>query len=146
MRNEANRKARGARATRKCETKPIRGGGGHGENAWGRCAKRSQSGGVWGEGNQDAKRSQSAGGRPHACTIAGEAFTNAWARCAKRSQSHFRTVGQSGNPFYFQYKTGIERPERMCMNRLAEIAVMMAGIQATSRISRRLPSMSGIGE
>ena len=42
---------------------------------------------------------------------------------AKRSQSHSRTVRQSGNPLCFQYRTGVERFERMCMNRLAEIVV-----------------------
>ena len=158
MRNEANREVCGATANRKCETKPIRRGGGHSKNAWATGAKRSQSGGVQGEGNQDAKRSQSAGGLAHAGTVAGEAFTNArcakrsqsggvrgegnwkmrneanpprggghgknaWVRGAKRSQSHLRTVRQSGNPLCFQYRTGVERFERMCMNRLAEIVV-----------------------
>jgi hypothetical protein len=47
----------------------------------------------------------------------------AWATGVERSQSHFRTVRQSGNPFCFQYRTGVERFERMCMNRLAEIVV-----------------------
>ena len=118
MRNEADREACGARATRKRETKPIRGGGGHGENAWARCAKRSQS----------------ARGRAHAGTTAGEAFTNARGRCAKRSQSHFRTVRQSGSPFDFQYKTGVEGFECMCLNRLGEIAVTEKGLLGSAAL------------
>jgi hypothetical protein len=71
---------------------------------------------VWGRRQrEDAKRSQSAAGWGDG--------KNAWARGAKRSQSHLRTVRQSGNPLCFQYKTGVERFERMCMNRLAEMVV-----------------------
>src|ERR1035437_377611 len=94
----------------------------------------------------------------------------------------FGQYGKAGTPLYSQYRTRVKRLERMCRNRLAEIAVTekgllgsaapetppdtggskpsprrpairslrligpMAGIQATSRISRRLPSMSGIAE
>ena len=101
MRNEANREACEAAAIRGCETKPIRC---ETVRDWadmmGAGAEQSQTGGVRGEGNQDAKRSQSAGGRAHAGTIVGEALTNAWAG-AEQSQSHFRTVRQSGNPSLF---------------------------------------------
>jgi hypothetical protein len=103
MRNEANRGVCRAAAVRECETKPIRGGGGRGKNAWATGAERSQSHFRtvrWQFGNPlciargwcgtkpigrcagrrqsgDAKRSQSAGGG---------------GRGAERSQSHFRTV------------------------------------------------------
>jgi len=80
------------------------------------------------EGDPDAKQSQSAGGRADGGMIAGEALMNAWARCAEQSQSHFRTVWQSGNPLRFQYRTRVKRFERMCMNRLGEIAVTEKGL------------------
>lgn len=101
MRNEANREVCGATALRKCETKPIRRGGGHGENAWGRCAERSQSAAI----RCQATKPPNCGGGAHGKI--------AWAISAERSQSHFRTVWQSGNPPCFQYRTGIERFERM---------------------------------
>jgi len=65
-------------------------------------------------------------GRVHAGVIASVAGRNALATGAERSQSHFRTVWQSGNPLCFQYKTGVKRFDRMCMNRLAETVVTPA--------------------
>jgi hypothetical protein len=95
-------------------------------------AERSQSGGVRDDGtpkmrneaNREARRAKATGGcETKPIRRGGGHGKNAWATGAKRSQSHSRTVRQSGNPLCFQYRTGVEQFERMCMNRLAEIVV-----------------------
>ena len=96
MQNEANREVCGAAAIRKCETKPIRGGGGARQDCLGhRCGTKpipfSDSTAMairW-----QATKRPNCGGRAHGKT--------AWAIGMERSQSHFRTVWQSGNPSLF---------------------------------------------
>ena len=121
MRNEANREVWGATALRKCETKPIRrervrdwadmvGAG---------ATEQSQSGGVSCEGDPDAKQSQSAG-------VGGAARTPG-PRARNKANPIFGQYGKVRIPLCFQYKTGVERFGRMCMNRLVEIAVTEKG-------------------